>query len=307
MRTVLFTGWALGDTHGGVEQFSATGSTTGIWGMQGYNDSTPTARRTRSPEQSQPFARASFASARPARRADVASWSSSARRTTTPGASASARKGSSSARRPTATRASTCRSPIATTSGARLVAAACSARSPTRTCSKPITEKVRQVDHHGGYTAAAGHALYTARNYPQEYWNRTAFVCEPTGHLVGDVRLDADGTDFSSTNACNLLASDDEWAAPIMAEVGPDGNVWVIDWYNYIVQHNPTPRRLRDRQGERVRNRPARQTARPHLSRRAGRGGKKRRRTSERALSTPNDESSTLTNETNSGDCTRSD
>ncbi len=26
-----------------------------------------------------------------------------------------------------------------------------------------------------------------------------------------------------------------------MAEVGPDGNVWVIDWYNYIVQHNPTP------------------------------------------------------------------
>jgi hypothetical protein len=26
-----------------------------------------------------------------------------------------------------------------------------------------------------------------------------------------------------------------------MAEVGPDGNVWVLDWYNYIVQHNPTP------------------------------------------------------------------
>ena len=26
-----------------------------------------------------------------------------------------------------------------------------------------------------------------------------------------------------------------------MAEVGPDGNVWVIDWYSYIVQHNPTP------------------------------------------------------------------
>ncbi len=27
-----------------------------------------------------------------------------------------------------------------------------------------------------------------------------------------------------------------------MAEVGPDGNVWIIDWYNYIVQHNPTPK-----------------------------------------------------------------
>ena len=39
----------------------------------------------------------------------------------------------------------------------------------------------------------------------------------------------------------NLLASDDEWTAPIVAEVGPDGHVWVIDWYNFIVQHNPTP------------------------------------------------------------------
>jgi hypothetical protein len=46
------------------------------------------------------------------------------------------------------------------------------------------TDKVRQVDHHGGYTAAAGHALYTARRYPRQYWNQTAFVCEPTGHLV---------------------------------------------------------------------------------------------------------------------------
>lgn len=106
---------------------------------------------------------------------------------------------------------------------------------------KAITEKVRQVDHHDGYTAAAGHALYTARNYPKLYWNRTAFVCEPTGHLVGTFVLNRDGGDFHSSNPFNLLASDDEWAAPIAAEVGPDGNVWVIDWYNYIVQHNPTP------------------------------------------------------------------
>src|SRR5207249_6476920 len=28
---------------------------------------------------------------------------------------------------------------------------------------KSFTDKVRQVDHHGGYTAAAGHSLYTAR------------------------------------------------------------------------------------------------------------------------------------------------
>ncbi len=106
---------------------------------------------------------------------------------------------------------------------------------------KPITDRVRQVDQHGGYTAAAGHALYTARNYPQAYWNRTAFVNGPTGHLVGTFILKPDGSDFSSSNPFNMLASDDEWTAPIMSEVGPDGNLWVIDWYNFIIQHNPVP------------------------------------------------------------------
>jgi putative membrane-bound dehydrogenase-like protein len=100
---------------------------------------------------------------------------------------------------------------------------------------------IRQVDHHGRFTAAAGHRLYTARAYPQEYWNRTAFVCEPTGHIVATFQLLPTGAAFRSRMAWDLIASDDEWTAPIQAEVGPDGQVWVIDWYNFIVQHNPTP------------------------------------------------------------------
>ncbi|MEX2177020.1 MAG: PVC-type heme-binding CxxCH protein, partial [Pirellulaceae bacterium] len=113
----------------------------------------------------------------------------------------------------------------------------------------PITDKVRQVDHHNGFTAAAGHALYTARNYPQPYWNRTAFVAEPTGHLVATFVIQPDGAGFKSKNSWNLAASDDEWTAPIQAEVGPDGNVWLLDWYNYIVQHNPTPQGFKTGKG----------------------------------------------------------
>jgi putative membrane-bound dehydrogenase-like protein len=113
----------------------------------------------------------------------------------------------------------------------------------------PITDKVRQVDFHGGFTSAAGHALYTARTYPPEYWNRTAFVSDPTGHLTATFVLQRNGAGYISRNAWNLLASDDEWAAPIMAEVGPDGHVWVIDWYNFIVQHNPTPAGFRTGKG----------------------------------------------------------
>jgi putative membrane-bound dehydrogenase-like protein len=100
---------------------------------------------------------------------------------------------------------------------------------------------IRQVDHHGHFTAAAGHRLYTARAYPREYWNRTAFVCEPTGHIVATFQLMPQGAAFRSRMAWDLVASDDEWTAPIQAEIGPDGQVWVIDWYNFIVQHNPTP------------------------------------------------------------------
>ena len=100
---------------------------------------------------------------------------------------------------------------------------------------------IRQVDHHGRFTAAAGHRLYTARAYPREYWNRTAFVCEPTGHVVATFEITPSGAAFRSRMAWSLVASDDEWTSPIQADVGPDGQVWVIDWYNFIVQHNPTP------------------------------------------------------------------
>jgi putative membrane-bound dehydrogenase-like protein len=112
-----------------------------------------------------------------------------------------------------------------------------------------ITAKVRQVDWHDKYTAGAGSALYTARSFPKEYWNRVQFVAEPTGHLLGKFHLEAHGADFVAHNGRNLLASDDEWTAPICAEVGPDGALWVIDWYNYIVQHNPTPRGFKTGRG----------------------------------------------------------
>ena len=106
----------------------------------------------------------------------------------------------------------------------------------------PLTDKVRQVDAHGRFTAGAGSAIYTARSFPKTYWNRFQFVSEPTGHLLGQFFLDASGTEFTAHNARSFAASDDEWTAPICAEVGPDGALWMIDWYNYIVQHNPTPR-----------------------------------------------------------------
>lgn len=105
----------------------------------------------------------------------------------------------------------------------------------------PITDKVRQVDVFGGFTAASGHNFYTARHYPEKYWNHAAFVTEPTGHLVHVAWIENQGAGFGEKDGWNLFASADEWVSPVEAKVGPDGAVWILDWYSFIVQHNPTP------------------------------------------------------------------
>ncbi len=114
---------------------------------------------------------------------------------------------------------------------------------------KPITEKVRQVDVFGGFTAAAGHNFYTARAFPQKYWNKIAFVAEPTGHILHQNVMAKNGTDFNDVDGFNLMAGADEWFSPVFAETGPDGAVWVADWYSYIIQHNPTPKGFSNGQG----------------------------------------------------------
>ena len=105
----------------------------------------------------------------------------------------------------------------------------------------PITPNIRQVDAFGNYTAACGHALATSAAFPLHYRDRMAFVCGPTGHLLGMYQTIPDGSGYRSKNAFAFVASADEWFSPIVAEVGPDGHLWVADWYNFIIQHNPTP------------------------------------------------------------------
>ena len=70
-------------------------------------------------------------------------------------------------------------------------------------------------------------------------------MCEPTGHLVHLDWLVPRGAGFVARDGYNLLASTDPWCAPVAAQVGPDGAVWMLDWYNYVIQHNPTPQGFR--------------------------------------------------------------
>ncbi len=112
-----------------------------------------------------------------------------------------------------------------------------------------VTKNLRQVDVFDGFTAAAGHNLYTARNFPKEYWNRIAFVNEPTARVIHRSILEREGSGFKEQDGWSFLASADEWMAPVHSEVGPDGALWVADWYNYIIQHNPVPKGFQNGKG----------------------------------------------------------
>ncbi len=236
-RVTLIKGWAMGDTHGGVSNFNY-GLDNRYWAMQGYNDSHPEYATGKHPGFRQgPFnftmsqSKAEVTNVEFVRSTNNNSWGIGISEEGLIFAS-------------TANRNPSFFVPIPNRYYERVKGWAASLMADPifdTHLFKPITDKIRQVDHHGGYTAGAGHALYTARAYPESWWNRVAFVCGPTGHLVGAFPITPKGGSFTDSNTFNLMAADDEWAAPIMAEVGPDGQMWVIDWYNYIVQHNPTP------------------------------------------------------------------
>ncbi len=270
-RQELITGWAMGDTHGGVSNFQY-GLDNWIWGMQGYNGSRPVINGERQQGFSQGFWRFAVAAGASDDNAPVFAlkdgkntlkktkeFDSHSIRVTklefvrstnnnTWGIGISEEGlifGSTANGNPSNFM------PISNSYYERVNGWSPQVLGPIADTYKfqAITPKVRQVDFFDGYTAGAGHALYTARNYPREWWNRLAFVCEPTGHLIGSFVLSRDGAGYKSTSPFNLVASVDEWASPIMAEIGPDGNVWIIDWYNFIVQHNPTPQGFKTGKG----------------------------------------------------------
>jgi putative membrane-bound dehydrogenase-like protein len=92
----------------------------------------------------------------------------------------------------------------------------------------------------GTVTAACGIGIYhDSRLGPGYHGN--VFTCEPVNLLVHRLELHPHGSSFIAERADNeseteFLRSTDAWFRPVQAVTGPDGGLWVVDMYRFIIE-----------------------------------------------------------------------
>jgi putative membrane-bound dehydrogenase-like protein len=100
-----------------------------------------------------------------------------------------------------------------------------------------------------GGTGISGLAFADDENgsFPGE-WKNVALLANPITSTVNAVRIERskDGT-VTATHLDDLLSSKDKNFRPVNMEFGPDGCLYIADWYDKIISHNEIPRDDPDR------------------------------------------------------------
>ena len=101
-----------------------------------------------------------------------------------------------------------------------------------------------QIDLVGQFTAAAGCAIYDGGAWPEK-WRYAYFTGEPTLNIVHQQFVKPDGVSYTTQKEAGreqteFIRSSDLWFRPIETRVGPDGALYIVDFYNQAVIHNDT-------------------------------------------------------------------
>jgi putative heme-binding domain-containing protein len=88
-------------------------------------------------------------------------------------------------------------------------------------------------------TAIAGINYYAAEQYPKEFRD-CAFIGDVVTNRVNMFRLAWTGSTPKATLE-RFLQSDDPWFRPVDVKLGPDGCLYVADFYNRIIGHYEVP------------------------------------------------------------------
>ncbi|HEX3998752.1 MAG TPA: c-type cytochrome [Pirellulales bacterium] len=96
------------------------------------------------------------------------------------------------------------------------------------------------MDHMHGSSAIAGIVYYAAEQFPAEY-RGTMFIGNPVTHRINHDRLTPRGSFFWADGTDDFLSCDDQWFRPVDLKLGPDGAIYVADFYNRIIGHYEVP------------------------------------------------------------------
>ncbi len=95
------------------------------------------------------------------------------------------------------------------------------------------------TDDHGS-SAIAGIAHYSAKNFPPDFQGNL-FNGNPVTRRINRDRLDWRGSTPAAFRQPDFLTSDDAAFRPIQVKLGPDGALWIADFYNPIIGHYEVP------------------------------------------------------------------
>jgi len=96
------------------------------------------------------------------------------------------------------------------------------------------------VEHSHGSTGIAGIAYYEAEQFPAEY-RGTIFIGNPITRRINRDRLQPRGSGYRGLERPDFLVSHDKWFRPVDLQLGPDGALYVADFYNRIIGHYEVP------------------------------------------------------------------
>src|SRR5687767_2508385 len=92
------------------------------------------------------------------------------------------------------------------------------------------------IRHDHGSTGIAGTCYYAAEQFPPEF-RGNLFNGNPVTNIINRDRLEWHGSSPRAVEAPDFLKCDDPWFRPVQVVLGPDGALWVADFYNKIIGH----------------------------------------------------------------------
>jgi putative membrane-bound dehydrogenase-like protein len=95
-------------------------------------------------------------------------------------------------------------------------------------------------DSAGGGHAHAGLLCYQGGAWPKEYHGKL-FMGNLHGHRINVDAITPKGSGYVADRNPDFLLTHDKWSIPLALKSGPDGNVYLLDWYDKQICHRGEP------------------------------------------------------------------